>query len=100
MSATRVWSAPRRALRRRTPPPAGPTLSNLLPGSRARLVWVSNERALTRRLAELGLLVGAEIEVVQATGGALVVAVRGSRLAVGRALADRLGVERLDSGVR
>jgi Fe2+ transport system protein FeoA len=51
------------------------------------------ERCVAHRLLELGLTPGAELRVVQDSGGPMVVSVRGSRVALGRELAERLWVE-------
>ena len=45
---------------------------------------------LERRLIEMGLNPGAEIEVLGSNGGPLVVACRGSRLALGRGLSEKV----------
>jgi Fe2+ transport system protein FeoA len=51
------------------------------------------ERCVAHRLLELGLTPGTELRVVQDSGGPMVVSVRGSRVALGRDLAERLWVE-------
>ncbi len=68
-------------------------LSEAKPGVAVRLVSVAAERALTRRLAELGLTLGCALRVVHKVGGPLVVAARGSRIALGPALAKAIQVE-------
>jgi Fe2+ transport system protein FeoA len=51
-------------------------------------------RQLRSRLAALGLLPGAELEVIQNSGqGPFVVAVKGSRIVIGRGMAARIAVE-------
>ena len=46
------------------------------------------------RLAALGLLPGAELEVIQNSGqGPFVIAVKGSRIVIGRGMAARIAVE-------
>jgi DtxR family Mn-dependent transcriptional regulator len=50
------------------------------------------DRCLVRRLTELGLTPGVELQVVQ-DGGPMLVSVRGSRVALGRELADNVWVE-------
>ena len=51
------------------------------------------ERCVIHRLLELGLTPGTEVRVVQDSGGPMLVSVRGSRVALGRDLAQRLWVE-------
>lgn len=51
------------------------------------------ERCVIHRLLELGLTPGTELRVVQDSGGPMLVSVRGSRVALGRDLAQRLWVE-------
>ena len=63
-------------------------------GKRAVLRSIEGGRQLRSRLAALGLLPGAELEVVQNSGhGPFVVAVRGSRIVIGRGMAARIAVE-------
>ena len=55
---------------------------------------IDGGRQLRGRLAALGLLPGAELEVIQNSGqGPFVVAVRGSRIVIGRGMAARILVE-------
>lgn len=51
------------------------------------------DRCVIHRLLELGLTPGVELRVVQDNGGPMLVSVRGSRVALGRELADNLWVE-------
>ncbi len=63
-------------------------------GKRAILRSVEGGRQLRGRLAALGLLPGTELEVVQNSGrGPFVVAVKGSRIVIGRGMAARIAVE-------
>ena len=63
-------------------------------GARAILRSVEGGRQLRGRLAALGLLPGTELEVIQNSGhGPFVVAVRGSRIVIGRGMASRIAVE-------
>lgn len=61
-------------------------------GAPMRLVAVRTGHQLTHRLAELGLTVGVSVTIVQDAGGPLLVAVRGSRVAIGRGIAHQLQV--------
>ncbi len=51
------------------------------------------DRCVVHRLLELGLTPGTELRVVQDSGGPMLVSVRGSRVALGRDLAEKLWVE-------
>lgn len=51
------------------------------------------DHCVVHRLRELGLTPGVELRVVQDAGGPLLVSVRGSRVAVGRDLAEKIWVE-------
>ena len=77
--------------------PEGATPSkSIKPLSKARaneeleLVEINVGRRLTHRLAELGLTPGVKLRVVQVNGGPLLVSVRGSRIAIGRGMAEKL----------
>ena len=63
-------------------------------GRTVRLVSVDGGRQLLMRLAEMGLTPGAEIEVVSNTyHGPFIVAVKGSRVILGRGMATKICVE-------
>lgn len=69
-------------------------LTKVNEGTRAVLRSIEGGRQLRSRLAALGLLPGAELEVVQNSGhGPFVVSVRGSRIVIGRGMAERIAVE-------
>jgi len=51
-------------------------------------------RGLLARALALGLVPGTPLAVVHALGGPVVIAVRGSRLALGRRMAERVWVQR------
>ncbi len=77
--------------------PEGDTPSkSIKPLSKARaneeleLVEINVGRRLTHRLTELGLTPGVKLRVVQVNGGPLLVSVRGSRIAIGRGMAEKL----------
>ena len=69
------------------------TLTGTCPGQTVCLVAVRDAQTLNGRLAELGLTPGVHISVVQDAGTALIVAVRGARVAIGRDVAGKLHVE-------
>jgi len=63
-------------------------------GKRVRLVSISGGRRLRARLAELGLVSGVEIDVINnALHGPFIVGVKGSRVVLGRGMAFKIMVE-------
>jgi len=69
-------------------------LSQVSNGSRVQLVAVHGGRGLTARLAAMGMVPGAEIEVIRSsTWGPVVVAVNQGRLALGRGMAHKIMVQ-------
>jgi ferrous iron transport protein A len=54
------------------------------------LIKILAERKLIRRLTELGLTPEVSIEIVHDHGGPLLLAVRDSRLALGRSMASQI----------
>lgn len=69
-------------------------LSMISEGKRAVLKKITGGRQLRGRMAALGLLPGTELEVIQNSGsGPFVVAVKGSRIVIGRGMASRIEVE-------
>lgn len=62
-------------------------------GRPACLRCLQVDRCIVHRLLELGLTPGVELRVVQDNGGPMLVSVRGSRVALGRDLAENLWVE-------
>jgi len=67
-------------------------LSSARRGQRVRLVSIKAGHRLSRRLAELGLTPGVVMQVIHKNGGPLLIAVRGTRLALGRGVADKIQV--------
>ncbi len=64
-------------------------------GIRVRLEEIRAGQRLAHRLAELGLTPGIELGVIQNAGGPILVAVRDSRLALGRGMAHKVMVTRI-----
>jgi Fe2+ transport system protein FeoA len=62
-------------------------------GQLVRLTKIMAGRKLTHRLTELGLTPGIHFEVLHDYGGPLLLAVRDSRLALGRGMASKIFVE-------
>jgi Fur family ferric uptake transcriptional regulator len=67
-------------------------------GERLRVEGLAGGEGATRQLADLGLIVGAELEVVSANGGPMVVAVGGTRVALGRGAASKVQVSQITPG--
>lgn len=62
-------------------------------GETLRVVALTGGRNLARRLTEMGVPVGAELELVQSGGnGPMVIAVGGTRLGLGRGMAQKIMV--------
>jgi Fe2+ transport system protein FeoA len=57
-----------------------------------RLEQLRGGRAVQRRLAELGLTPGVTVRVLQNCGGPLLVAIRSSRIALGKGMATKISV--------
>ncbi len=59
-------------------------------GECVRLIHIDAGQRLARRLAELGLTPGVTLQVVHKNGGPMLIAVRGTRLALGRGVTDKI----------
>jgi len=57
-----------------------------------RLESIKGGKKMLRRLSTLGLTPGVELSVVQNAGGPLLLSVRGSRIALGRGMSQRVMV--------
>ena len=68
-------------------------LSMVGAGQKVRLVEITAGTKLRRRLTELGLTPGVELQIMQDQGGPLLLCVYNSRLAVGRGMAHKIMVE-------
>lgn len=62
-------------------------------GQLVSLIRISAGRKLIHRLTELGLTPGVNFEVLHDHGGPLLLAVRDSRLALGRGMASKIFVQ-------
>ena len=70
-------------------------LDKLSPGERAAVCSLSGGRTVSNRLVSLGFTPGVELEMVQNFGhGPLIVALRGTRVALGRGEAAKILVRR------
>lgn len=76
-------------------PPGSLPLTGLLEGGRGVVSFLSAGASACRRLAEMGLTPGTEVEVLKSAlfRGPLMVRVRGTTLAVGRGLASKVFVK-------
>jgi ferrous iron transport protein A len=64
------------------------------PGEKVRLVTICGGRTFRKRLADLGLNIGMDFEIIQHDGfGPLILGVKDSRLMIGRGMAHRIFVE-------
>ncbi len=72
------------------------TLDSLRPGEKARVVHVEGGPGIVRKLSLMGFTPGARIEVVSMFRGPILVKVRGSVVALGRGVARRILVERIE----
>ncbi len=68
-------------------------LSMVGPGKKVKLIEITAGTKLRRRLTELGLTPGVELQIMQDQGGPLLLSVYNSRLAVGRGMAHKILVE-------
>lgn len=64
-------------------------------GERLRVEGLTGGQAAKRQLEELGLNLGVEIEVISANGGPMVLVVKGTRLAMGRGVAQKVLVSQI-----
>jgi len=62
-------------------------------GSKGVVAAIAGGRGAHRNLEDLGIVVGKEIRVLRNSGGAVFVAVNGTRLVVGRGLAMKVMVD-------
>ncbi|MFW3145780.1 MAG: FeoA family protein [Thermoplasmatota archaeon] len=68
-------------------------LSRTSDGEKVVIREVRGGRGLNRRLSELGIGVGAQMTVLNNSGGPVIVAYGGSRMALGRGVASKILVE-------
>lgn len=68
-------------------------LALVAPGQRVRVVDIAAGQRVTHRLTELGIIRGAELEVLQSGWGPLLIAVGDTRLALERGIAHTIRVQ-------
>ena len=61
-------------------------------GELVELVEINGGRKLARRMVELGLTTGIKLKVLHDSGGPMIIAIRDSRIALGRGMAEKLNV--------
>ena len=64
-------------------------------GQPVTLTGIKGGRKFHRRLVELGLTPGVQLKVMQDSGGPLIIAVRDSRIALGRGMAKKIFVSKI-----
>lgn len=70
------------------------TLAMASPGEEVRLIAIQGGQRMRKRLADLGLNIGMTVRVLHHNGhGPLFLAVKDSRLALGRGMAHKISVE-------
>jgi Fe2+ transport system protein FeoA len=74
------------------------TLTSLKEGEEGVIQVVSGGPGLIGRLASLGITSGVRIRIVRNMGGPMIVTTNGSRIAIGRGQAQKIGVRRLTAG--
>ena len=63
-------------------------------GNRVRILNINAGRRLQSRLADLGLLPGVEVNVINSSfGGPLILGVKGSRIVIGHGMALKIDVQ-------
>ena len=69
-------------------------LTMIKSGMRVKLVSINGGRRLRSRLADLGMILGVEIEIINNTlGGPFLVGIKGSRIAIGKGMAMKIEVQ-------
>lgn len=65
-------------------------LTQAVIGQPLLLVKIDGGKDVTRRLIELGLTTGVKLRLIQDSGGPVILAVRDSRIALGRGMANKI----------
>ena len=72
------------------PPASDVVLTQAVVGQPLILVKIDGGKDVTRRLIELGLTPGVKLRLIQDSGGPVILAVRDSRIALGRGMANKI----------
>ena len=75
------------------------TLSSVPVGQPVQLARIDAGRRLKHRLAELGLTPGVTLTIIQKNGGPILISVRDSRIAIGREMANKIQVTKLNDPI-
>ena len=75
------------------------TLSSVPVGQSVQLARIDAGRRLKHRLAELGLTPGVTLTIIQKNGGPILISVRDSRIAIGREMANKIQVTKLNDPI-
>lgn len=74
-------------------------LAMACPGEEVTIVDIRAGRGLTQRLVDMGLIPGTPVRIINSQmPGPVIIALRGSRLALGYGVAQKIMVERLENG--
>jgi len=74
------------------------SLLQLHTGEKGKIIRITGGQGACKRLNELGLVPGVEIELVnKISSGPVMVRVKGSKLALGRGLAQKIEIVKIDS---
>jgi len=72
-------------------------LTQAVIGQPLLLVKIDGGKDVTRRLIELGLTPGVKLRLIQDSGGPVILAVRDSRIALGRGMANKIIVSPVET---
>jgi Fe2+ transport system protein FeoA len=68
-------------------------LSIVKPGGNVRIIAVESGCGLQKRLADLGVMLGSEVEVIENhMNGPILIATRGAKLMLGRTMSEKIFV--------
>ncbi|WP_425802192.1 FeoA family protein [Desulfitobacterium sp. Sab5] len=78
------------------------SLTQLLPGEKARVKTVLDQGVLRRRMMDMGLVPGTEVEVIRSApwGGPMQIRIKGYFLAMRRTECEKIIVERINDTER
>ena len=62
-------------------------------GSKVKVVNIGVGQTLNKKLMEMGLNIGSEIQVIKNEGGSLILGVAGSKLALGQGMGHKIMVK-------
>jgi ferrous iron transport protein A len=74
-------------------------LSSISAGQTVQMARIDAGRRLKHRLTELGLTPGVMVTIIQNNGGPILISVRDSRIAIGREMANKIRVFRINQQI-